>query len=251
MFFYRVPNAWIRSKPPDIKRICANYVLGETRGINNRGVTYLQYISDNCGCSRRKGFSQTNGIFGTILKEMIDNGVIILPKDYKYPPPNITGGIPYIINSDKFDVVDNFTKLTDSEFDKLIRNNHNRNRENLLALYLYVKSFYHQSADGNRPIGFYQSLNTIREYIGFSRYTAIGLFDELIDKKMLFKYYVGSRLYLKGGKEVQENVPNIYVPNLSQSEDEIEETYQSTIDIMKDIYSVTEFMPFMKNLKEI
>ncbi len=251
MFFYRVPNAWIRSKPPDIKRICTNYVIGEARGLNNRGVTYLQYISDNCGCSRRKGFSQTNGIFEMILREMIDNGVIILPKDYKYPPPNITAGIPYIVNSDKFDVVDNFTKLTDSEFDVLIRNNSSHNRENLLALYLYVKSFYHQSTDGNRTIGFYQSLDTIQKRIGFSRYTAIGLFDDLIEKKLLFKHYVGSRQYLKGNKEIKENVPNIYIPNLNQSEDEIEDTWQSTIDIMKDIYGVSEFLPFMRNLKEI
>lgn len=250
-FFYRVPNQWIRRKPPDIKRICVNYLLGETRGVNDRGVTSLQYISDNCGYSRRKGFSQTNRTFETLLQEMIGNGVILLPKEYKYPLPNISVAIPYIINANQFDAVDNFTKLTDSEFDVLIRNNPDRNRENLMALYLYVKSFYHQSTDGNRPIGFYQSLDTIRECIGFSRYTLIGLFDELIDKKLLFKHYVGSRQYLKGNKEIKENVPNIYIPNLNQSEDEIKETYKSTIDIMKDIYGVSEFLPFMRNLKEV
>lgn len=249
-YFYRVPNNLIR-RFPNTKKICVNYLIGEVSGISGRGVISLQYLIDQCGLSQHRGNGRINNAFKEILHEMIDNGALLLFKGYKYPPYHLSDAISYTINAEQFDAVDNFTKLTDSEFDVLIRNNPNRNRENLMALYLYVKSFYHRSTDGNRPIGFYQSLDTIHECIGLSPRTAISLFDELIDKKLLIKHYVGARQYLKGNKEIKENVPNIYVPNFNQSEDEIKETYNSTIDIMKDIYGVTEFLPFMRNLKEI
>lgn len=250
-FFYRVPNDWIRSKPPDIKKICTCYLIDETRGLGGRGITSIQYITDNCGYKQRRGFSQINSVYETILQNLFDNDLISLINGYQFPPQNISTAIPYIVNENKFDTVNNFTKLSDREFDAIIRYNSNRNKENLLALYLYVKSFYHQSTTGNRPIGFYQSLNTVKERIGLSRYTTIGLYDELIEKKLLYKYYVGSREISKSGGKVRENVPNIYVPNLSQTAEELDDTYKSTVDIMKDYYGVTEFLPFMKNLKEI
>lgn len=250
-FFYRVPNNWIRSKPPDIKKICVCYLIDETRGLGGRGITSIQYITDNCGYKQRRGFSQINSVYENILKNLLDNGSISLVDGYQFPPQNISTAIPYIVNENKFDVVDNFTKFTDREYDAIIRYNSNRNKENLMALYLYVKSFYHQSTTGNRPIGFYQSLDTIKERIGLSRYTTIGLYDELIKKKLLYKYYVGSREISRSSGTVRENVPNIYVPNFGQTAEELEDTYRSTVDIMKDHYGVTEFLPFMKNLKEI
>lgn len=250
-YFYRASNTLIRHNPPDIKKICVNYLIGERRGISDKGAISLQYIINKCGYSQHRGDGRINDIFKSLLYEMIDSGTLLLEEGYNFPPYRLSDAIPYIVNSDKFDVVNNFTKLTDSEFDVIIRNNPSRNRENLLALYLYVKSFYHHCTDGNRPIGFHQSLDIIKESIGISPRTAIGLFDELVDKELLFKYYVGSTIHFKGGKEIQENVPNIYIPNLSQLDDEIEETRQSTIDIMKDNYGVTEFLPFMRNLKEI
>ena len=250
-FFYRVPNDWIKSKPPNIKKICTCYLIDETRELGGRGITSIQYIIDSCGYKSHRGQDRVNRTYETILQNLFDNELIYLVNGYQFPPQNISTAIPYIVNENKFDVVSNFTKFTDREFDTIIRYNSNRNKENLLALYLYVKSFYHQSTTGNRPIGFYQSLDTVKERIGLSRYTAIGLYDELIEKKLLYKYYVGSREISKGGGKIRENVPNIYVPNLNQTAEELDDTYKSTVDIMKDFYGVTEFLPFMKNLKEI
>lgn len=250
-FFYRVPNDWIRSKPPNIKKICTCYLIDETRGLGGRGITSIQYIIDNCGYKSHRGQDRVNKTYETILQDLFDSDVLSLSKGYQFPPQNISTAIPYIVNENKFDTVDNFTKLSDREFDAIIRYNSNRNKENLLALYLYVKSFYHQSTTGNRPIGFYQSLETVKERIGLSRYTAIGIYDELVKKKLLYKYYVGSREINKSGGTVRENVPNIYIPNLGQDVVELEDTYKSTVDIMKDFYGVAEFLPFMKNLKEI
>ncbi len=250
-YFYRVSNNLIRSRAPNIKRICVNYLIGEVRGVGGRGIISLQYLINECGFSQHRGGGRINSVFRQIMCEMIDNGTLTLDERYKFPPYHLSDAIVYTVNPEKFDIVDNFTKLTDNEFNAIIRNNSNQNKESLMALYLYIKSFYHQSVDGNRPIGFYQSLDTMREHIGLSRYTAIRLLNELMDKKLLFKHYVGSRQYLKGSKEIQENVPNIYVPNLGQSQNEIKETYQSTVDIMKDIYGVSKFLPFMSNSKEI
>lgn len=250
-FFYRVPNDWIRSKPPDIKKICTCYLIDETRGLGGRGITSIQYIIDNCGYKSHRGQDRVNKTYETILQDLFDSDVLLLSTGCQFPPQNISTAIPYIVNENKFDTVDNFTKLSDREFDAIIRFNSNRNKENLLALYLYVKSFYHQSTTGNRPIGFYQNLDTIKERIGLSRYTAIGLYDELVKKKLLYKYYVGSREISKSSGTARENVPNIYIPNLSQTAEELDDTYKSTVDIMKDYYGVTEFLPFMKNLKEI
>lgn len=250
-FFYRVPNDWIRCRPPDIKKICTCYLIDETRGLGGRGITSIQYITDNCGYKQRRGFSQINSAYQSILQDLFDDDVITLVKGYHFPPQNISTAIPYIVNEDKFDVVDNFTKLTDREFDIIIRNNSNRNKENLLALYLYVKSYYHHSTIGNRPIGFCQSLETVKERIDISRYSAIKLYNELVEKELLYKYHVGSRQVTKGGQDIRENVPNIYIPNLGQSEEELGDTYKSTVDIMKDFYGVNEFLPFMKNLKEM
>lgn len=247
-FFYRVPNEWIRCRPPDIKKICTCYLIDETRGLGGRGITSIQYIIENCGYKSHRGQDRINRVYETILKVLFDDDVITLAKGYRFPPQNISSAIPYLVNDNKFDVVDNFTKLTDREFDIIIRNNSNRNKENLLALYLYVKSFYHQSPC---PIGFCQSLETVKEKINISRYSAIKLYDELIEKELLYKYHVGSRQITRGGQDIRENVPNVYIPNLGQGEEELDITYKSTVEIMKDFYGVSEFLPFMKNLKEM
>ena len=247
-FFYRVPNEWIRNKPPDVKKICTCFLIDETRGLGGRGITSIQYITDNCGYKQRRGFSQINSVYQSILQGLFDDDMLSLIKGSHFPPQNISSAIPYLVNEDNFDVVDNFTKLTDREFDIIIRNNSNRNKENLLALYLYVKSFYHQSPC---PIGFCQSLETVKEKINISRYSAIKLYDELIEKELLYKYHVGSRQMTRGGQDIRENVPNVYIPNLGQSEEELDTTYKSTVEIMKDFYGVSEFLPFMKNLKEM
>ena len=247
-FFYRVPNKWIRCRPPDIKKICTCYLIDETRGLGGRGITSIQYIIENCGYKSHRGQDRINRVYETILKALFDDDMLSLMSGSRFPPQNISTAIPYLVNEDNFDVVDNFTKLTDREFDIIIRNNSNRNKESLLALYLYVKSFYHQS---HHPIGFCQSLETVKEKINISRYSAIKLYDELIEKELLYKYHVGSRQITKGGQGIRENVPNVYIPNLGQSEDELDTTYKSTVEIMKDFYGVSEFLPFMKNLKEM
>lgn len=249
-FFYRVPNIWIRCRPPNIKRICTYYLISYLRNLSDMGIFSLKYIIENCGYKCRTGTDGINNIYRSIIAEAIQQQDIVLDKGYKYPPHLLTDALPYTINRDNFDVTSNFTKLTDIEFDTLIRNNPNRNRECLLGVYLYIKSYYHKSTSVNRPIGFYQGLDSIQESIGYSRKTLIALLDELVEHKLLYKYYTGSHEFIRGGNKVRENVPNIYIPNLNQYKEDIDDVISSTVKLMKEQYNVSSFLPFMKNLKE-
>lgn len=249
-YFYRVPNKWIREKPPDMKRICTYYLINLVRGISDYGMTSIKYIIDSCGYKTRHGKDGINRIYMKIISEAVQQQDIILDDGYKISNyTNVDTAIPYIVNSINFDEVDNFTKLTEQEFDTIIKNNPSRNRENILGVYLYIKSYYHPYTSVNRPIGFYQNLDTIRKSLNISERVLIKLLNWLVDQKLLIKHYTGSILTDNPNKP-RKNVPNIYIPNLGQSQEEIDETIKSTIAAMKDYYGVDEFLPFMQNLKE-
>ena len=248
-YFYRVPNKWIREKPPDLKRVCVYYLLNKFRGISDNGMITLKYIIENCGYKCRTGSDGVNGVYKNILQTAISQHDIIPDYDIPVNAYSPTEGISYTVNSDSFDVVDNFTKLTDTEFDSIIRNNSSRDKENILGVYLYIKSFYHPYTSVNRPIGFHNSLSSISKALDISERVLIKALSWLVEQKLLIKYYVGS-IETDNVKKPRKNVPNIYIPNLEQSQDEIDETIKSTVSMMQDFYSVDEFLPFMKNLKE-
>ena len=116
-------------------------------------------------------------------------------------------------------------------------------------VYLYIKSYYHPYTAVNRPIGFYHSLNTIGRNLCLSERVLIRILNWLVEKELLLKYYVGS-IIVENSDKTRKNVPNIYIPNLGQSQDEIDETIKSTVALMKEFYNVDKFLPFMKNGKE-
>ena len=248
-YFYRVPNKWIREKPPNLKRICVYYLLNELRGISDKGMITIKYIVENCGYKCRSGSDGVNKVYRDVLREAIKQQDIILDSGYVVSDFSIVEGIPYTVNSDSFDVVENFTKLTDTEFDTIIRNNPSRDKENMLGAYIYIKSFYHPYTSINRPIGFYNNLGSISKALDISERVLIKELGWLVEHNLLIKYYVGS-IETDNLNKPRKNVPNIYIPNLGQSQDEIDETIKSTVAMMKEFYDVEKFLPFMKNLKE-
>jgi len=195
------------------------------------------------------GNSGINSTYIRLISSALENRDISLEEGYTFPPCNLNNGIAYLINADNFDNKDNFTKFTDAEFDKIIKNNKNKNKELILEVYLYVKSFYHPATSLNQPFGFYQSLKMIEDNIGISRLTLIKILDWLVVNNLLIKHYVGSH-YTDSKNKTKQNVPNIYIPNLGQSQDEIDDIIRSTVKVMKEFYGVKHFLPFMKNLKE-
>lgn len=249
-YFYRVPNKWIREKPPDIKRICTYYLINLVRGISDYGMISIKFLIDNCGYKYRRGKDGINNTYINIIKQAAIQQDIILDENYNNVNYiNVDAAIPYIVNSINFDEVDNFTKLTEQEFDTIIKNNPSRNREGILAVYLYIKSYHHPYTPVNRPIGFYQNLASIRKSLDISERVLIKLLNWLVDQKLLIKHYTGS-ITTDNPNKPRKNVPNIYIPNLGQSQEEINETIKSTEKAMKDYYGVDEFLPFMQNLKE-
>lgn len=244
-----MPNKWIREKPPDLKRICVYYLLNELRGISDKGMITIKYIVENCGYKCRSGSDGVNKAYRDVLREAIKQQDIILDSGYSISTFSLVDGIPYTVNSDSFDVVDNFTKLTDTEFNTIIKNNSSRDKESILGIYLYIKSFYHPYTSVNRPIGFHNNLGSISKSLDISERVLIKALNWLVKQKLLIKYYVGS-IETDNPKKPRKNVPNIYIPNLGQSQDEIAETINSTVAMMQEFYNVDEFLPFMKNLKE-
>lgn len=210
----------------------------------------IKYIVENCGYKCRSGSDGVNKAYRDVLREAIKQQDIILDSGYIVLDFSIVDGIPYTVNSDSFDVVENFTKLADTEFDTIIRNNPSRDKENMLGVYLYIKSFYHPYTSVNRPIGFHNNLGSISKALGVSERVLIKVLNWLVDQKLLIKYYVGS-IETDNSNKTRKNVPNIYIPNLGQSQDEIDETIKSTVAMMKEFYNVDKFLPFMKNLKEM
>ena len=250
MYFYKVPNKWIREKPPDIKRICTYYLLNLVRGMSDYGMTSVKYIVDNCGYKCRRGKDGVNRTYINIIRQAAEDQDIILDSNYNIENcVNMDTAIPYIVNGINFDEIDNFTKLTDMEFNIIIKENRYRNKEDTLGVYLYIKSYYHPYTAVNRPIGFYQSLSTIRKNLGVSERVLIKTLDWLVEKKLLIKHYTGSMI-TDDSNQTRKNVPNIYIPNLGQPQDEINETIKSTVALMKEFYNVDKFLPFMKNGKE-
>lgn len=251
-YFFRVSNDVIRSKSFDAKNICTQFILNEVRGLSDKCLLSIKYLIDNCGYAPRNGRDGVNSVYKTIMKELERDGYIIFDERYKMSESNlrIDDLLVLKIIPDKFDIVDNFTKLTLTEFNSIIRCNNHHNKGKLLHTYLYIKSYYHQATTINRPFGFHQSLKVMSVNIDVSEKALISLLNTLIDLGLLIKHYTGSREVPRTNKNSRINVPNIYIPNLGQSQDEIDDTIQSTVKAMKEHYGVDSFLPFMKNLKE-
>lgn len=240
----------IRSRSFDYKNVCTQFVLNEIRGLSDKCLFSLKYLIESCGHIPRKGKDGINNQFKMVLQDLEKDGFIVFDKNYNLSISNINDLIVLNVDPDIFDVVDNFTKLTSSEFDILIRNNKYHNKGTTLHVYLFLKSYYHQATAVNRPIGYYQGLQSICDIVNITPKSLISILTYLVDKKMLVKHYVGSREVTNRGYTKRINVPNIYIPNLGQSQDEINETIKSTVALMKEFYNVDKFLPFMKNGKE-
>lgn len=252
-YFFRVSNDIIRSQLFDAKNISTQFILNEVRGMSDKCLVSIKYLIDNCGYTPRNGQAGVNNSYKKILQELEKDGYVVFDEKYDVSKSNncrINDLIVLRINPDKFDIVENFTKLTVSEFDHLIRYNCHHNKGALLQVYLYLKSYYHKLTSINRPFGCHQNLKTISKNIGVSEKTLISLISILVDSGLMIKYYTGSRDVIYNGGKRRVNVPNIYIPNLGQSQEEIDETIKSTIAAMKDFYGVDEFLPFMQNNKE-
>lgn len=229
-YFYKVPNDLIRqSKGAGIHEICVRYLLDEVRGVNDRAVISIKYIMDSCGWKPRNGADSINREIRTILENLFKDRLIVIMHFCEFPPYALKDAIGVVIDSDKFDVIDNYTMLTDNEFDVIIRDNtDDPDREGMLAMYLYIKSYCYDNNGSDHKIGFFQSYNTICSTLGFSREKISKLLKLLVVNDLLEKYTVKP----KHNNDSERHFPNIYIPKLNRSKETLDKIYKNTLGVM-------------------
>ena len=243
----------ILDKNANIKKICIKYLLREITPLGlNHGMFSVKYLIENCNYKEYSGRTNIKHSFIEILNMMIENDELFLDTGYEFPCNNVKHGIAFIINLDKmFNGNDGFVKLTKSEFDILIRNNSKYNRESMLHVYLYIKSFNFGGSKCNGYAGFCHSINIISENTGISKRVVVDILQDLTDMNLLRKYVVGSVKFVDAVGNHIRNVPNIYIPNTNQKDEVLDEIVAITVDKLKEHYHVKEFLPFLKYEPEV
>ena len=155
------------------------------------------------------------------------------------------------IISENFDPVDNFSKITATQFNAILVSDSSINRENMLIVFLYINSYIGcrpRNNDGSelldkpsdRPEAFYRSIEKMAKDLSMSKDTIGQCLNYLTAPSkeynaLLVKKEVGSIQPDKN--KPPQNVPNIYVLNKENYEKEIEWAFQK----MKEMYQVNEF----------
>ena len=184
-----------------------------------------------------------------VLEYMINNKMIEVQQDLD--SIGYDTGIEIKIIPENFDVTNNFSKITSSQFDFIMMNESSINRENILMAFLYINSYIFirpRSKDneeilddpGARPEAFWKSIESMSKELSMSKDTINQcvqyLTSSIGDKEpLLIKKEVGS--VQQNPKKPPQNVPNIYVLNKKGYEQEIE----WAIAKMLEIYNVKSF----------
>ena len=226
-FFVKISNDWIRSYKPNPKKILAYYLLYSMVGKDEVGAFLPRYAVSVCGYKNRKGTQGIDQQFEDVFKELMESGYFA-PLD-GYTISKGQSGFVYGINFEQYNLEYNFTVLTNTEFHKLIRDNSNRNRENDLLVYLYVKSYFNKGNLSHGSIAFFQSIENMMKVLGLGRNTITNSLEHLVSMNMLFKQNVNkqqdSRVYF----------PNLYIVNYGQSAEMIKDCVNNTKKYIKSL----------------
>lgn len=171
----------------------------------------------------------------------------------------ISYNTPIIINvlNNNFDPTNSFTMLTYGEFDSIMSIKSKVNKENLLVVFLYLKSFIFsdeakKKSKQNEEIkqdyfknmksskSFFTSIENAQMVLGISKHTINSCLNALTSfdgstSPLLIKHDVGSIIDPKTQKP--KNIPNIYVLNKAGYQHEI----NLTLENLKQKYKVEKF----------
>lgn len=249
--FVRFPNYLIKTDTNEtfgIHRVILTvYFLIDWNSCSFEDKSYL-LISDVFEAHNLKMTRHKPTIFYEIIKCLVflsQSNMIEIISDFDIDKLSYTTPIIMRIFRDNFDATKKFTKLTYREFNFIITNKHKANKENLLAIFLYVKSFIFTLSDeddfGRKPPeAFFESIDNIKKTLGISKRTIDNCLDVLtsynaITPPLLMKHDVGSIFDSKTQKP--KNVPNIYVLNKAGYQHEI----NLTLENLKQKYKVEKF----------
>lgn len=160
----------------------------------------------------------------TVLRVMVENEMIEIESNLSKVRTDT--GIEIKTNNSVFDTSKNFTVVTIEQFKAILSLSNKVNKENILLVYLYVKSYIiSRKTDIPNPFdypeAFYKSTDKIVKDLGMSKSTVNKCLQMLTSGKppLLIKKEMGFS-HSEKDKSVKK-LPNIYVLNKSGYETEI------------------------------
>ena len=257
IFFSRIPNYFIRTSMFNTYGLHRIFIavwifIDRHRTLEDCSYLMLREIIEDTGykCTRQKP-----KLFNEILKCILFLDSCGYIKLDPIDPYSISYDqcITLKIIAQNFDTANKFTKIYNSEIDSILCTCNDSkekkihiNRENILTVYLYIKSYIGsrkevQEGSAQYPLAFWKSTLQMAKDLAMSRQTITDCIDYLTtpsdtNKPLLIKHETG---YIpQEDNKPPKQAPNIYVLNKEGYEKEI----QWALNKMMEIYKVDHFI---------
>lgn len=254
-YFARLSNDLIKSSKQSVdkKLLLTMIYLDRRRSLEDICGLSLYGLATAFGYAASKNSRSSLLSFKNQIISLASNGMI----EMLSPIEKLKGDTCFDIKIlDAFDSVDHFTILTAKEIDTLISSKSSIEKDNLFAIYLYMKSFmfpHPLDNEGNlfkdakdKPASFRGTIDSIVLNTGTSIATVNSCIEEIVKLKLFKRHETGSYPTIENGKQVERNAPNIYVLNDEDADREI----QWSIEKLKTIFKVDSFGKFKRKRKK-
>lgn len=219
------------------RKFYGTYILvGFYRACGNHSWITIDKILCSYGYSTSTRKTSVFSDIITVLRVMVENEMIEITSDLSKVKADT--GIEIKTNNLVFDTSKNFTVVTMNQFKTITSLNTKANKENVLLVYLYVKSYIISRKTDipnsfDYPEAFYKSTDKIVKDLGMSKSTVnkclqiltSGEHPLLIKKEMGFSHSEKDKSSKK--------LPNIYVLNKSGYETEIAWAKEKLLNITR------------------
>ena len=201
-YFFKLPA---KGKTELFKEMMIKYCLDETKSINDKTLTSIEYICYRCNRStsnRNKPTSFLSYIRQEIIS-MIANGELVQTYGENITACRISSIVGFEIKPKFYAYAKNgFCKLTDEVFEKITHIDFKCSTANAFRIYAYIRSGI--CANPDTSYGFYKSINNIYQDLGFTNRHIV---DDALNKFVDYGLFQKETPVIKG----LSYVPNIYV----------------------------------------
>lgn len=235
-YFTKFPNKFIHCNIADEGLHRIFYVMYILIDIHH-SYCYDSWISikkvfDTCGYKYSK---KKTGIYSNVLdvlRYMIETDMIECLTDLN--TVSFDTCIELHIKPDIYYPKNNFTMIDRGIFETIMSYSSTISNENILLTYLYISSYIYvkYEEEDPTPAAFYRDIKKSASVIGLSYHTMNNCLNALIDMELLIKYETSSIILDNG---VKHKLPNIYVHNKCNYEEEIRRTEKFLLKLIKKI----------------
>jgi DNA-binding phage protein len=188
---------------------------------------------------------------------MINNGMIKVSQDLD--SLSYDTGIEIEIIPNNFDCAERFTMITASQLNTIMMADSSLNKENILLVFLYINSYIgcrSKKNDGtefenakNSPEAFFKSLESMAKEISMSKETINQSLEYLTSPEYHSALLVRKNVNIVPSTNLHppKNIPNIYVLNKHNYQQEI----KWALDRMTEIYKTKIFEQKKKKIENI